>query len=111
MVMVIQSLSITIVHSIKYLFTSHPEDGELNKDMSHTDQPRAYNNNKKMLTPSGYYSLKECNRLQDQVLLVWGNPFLVLNLCLDIVDGIRQFHLQHNCLSCERINKDLHASA
>uniref|UniRef100_A0A1L8E847 Putative ubiquitin/40s ribosomal protein s27a fusion n=1 Tax=Haematobia irritans TaxID=7368 RepID=A0A1L8E847_HAEIR len=36
---------------------------------------------------------------KDQTLLVWGNTFLVLNLSLNILNGIRRFNLQCNCFS------------
>ena len=36
--------------------------------------------------------------------------FLVLDLALDIVDGVRALHLQSDGLASERLHKDLHAS-
>lgn len=36
---------------------------------------------------------------EDQALLVWRNPFLVLNLGLNIVDGIRGFDLERDGLA------------
>ena len=38
---------------------------------------------------------------EDQALLVWGNPLLVLNLGLDILDGVRRLHLQGDGLASE----------
>ena len=36
---------------------------------------------------------------EDQTLLVWGNSFLVLDLGLDVFDGIRGFNIEGNSLS------------
>ena len=63
---------------------------------------------------------------KDQTLLVRGNPaqrvnfmsqinttsiipFLVLDLCLDIVDSVRGFNLECDGLAGERFHKDLHS--
>ncbi len=35
---------------------------------------------------------------EDQALLVWWDALLVLDLALDIVDGIGGFYLESNCL-------------
>ena len=48
---------------------------------------------------------------EDQTLLVWGNTFLVLNLRLDIVDGVGRLHLKGDGLSRQRLDKDLHTTA
>lgn len=45
---------------------------------------------------------------KDQSLLVRWNTFLVLDLGLNIVDGVRGFDLQGNGLTCQSLNKDLH---
>ncbi len=42
---------------------------------------------------------------KDQTLLVGGNPFLVLNLGLNIVDGVRGLHLKGNGLTCREWNE------
>ena len=47
---------------------------------------------------------------EDETLLVRRNTLLVLNLSLDIVDGIRRFHLQGDGLSRQGLDEDLHAS-
>merc|ERR1712165_447264 len=47
---------------------------------------------------------------KDQTLLVWGDSLLVLDLCLDVLDGIARLHLQGNGLPCERLDEDLHSS-
>jgi hypothetical protein len=36
-------------------------------------------------------------------------PFLILNLGLDIVDGVGGLHLKGDGLASESLNKDLHA--
>ena len=71
-------------------------------------------------------SILELLASEDQALLIWWNtteaaselcnrgmrrgglPFFILDLCLDIVDGIGGFNLQSDGLSCERLHKDLH---
>ena len=41
---------------------------------------------------------------EDQALLVWRNALLVLDLCLNVVDGVRGLHLQGDGLAgdCEK---------
>ena len=38
------------------------------------------------------------------------STFFVLNLGLDIVNGVRRLHLQGNCLACQGLDKDLHTT-
>ena len=47
---------------------------------------------------------------KDQALLVRGDAFLVLDLRLNIVDGIRRFDLQCDGLAGEGLDKDLHTA-
>jgi hypothetical protein len=47
---------------------------------------------------------------KNQTLLIRWNPLLVLNLALDIVNGIRRFDLQGNCLARQRLDENLHAT-
>merc|ERR1719422_922740 len=48
---------------------------------------------------------------KDQPLLVWGNSFLVLDLGLDILNGIRRFNLEGDGLSSQGLDEDLHTSS
>merc|ERR1712177_104377 len=48
---------------------------------------------------------------KDQSLLIWGNSFLVLDLSLDILNGIRWFNLQGDCLASQCLDKDLHTTS
>merc|ERR1712018_277908 len=48
---------------------------------------------------------------KDQPLLVWGNSLLVLDLGLDILNGVRGLHLQGDGLASEGLDKDLHTSS
>merc|ERR1719450_364376 len=48
---------------------------------------------------------------KDQPLLVWGNSLLVLDLGLDILNGVRGLHLQGDGLASEGLHKDLHTSS
>jgi hypothetical protein len=47
---------------------------------------------------------------KDQTLLVRGDALLVLDLRLDIVDGVRRLHLQGDGLAGEGLHKDLHTT-
>jgi hypothetical protein len=47
---------------------------------------------------------------EDQALLVWGNAFLVLDLGLDVVDGVGRLDLKSNGLAGECLDKDLHTT-
>merc|ERR1712115_473276 len=48
---------------------------------------------------------------KDQSLLIWGNSFLVLDLSLDILDGVRWFNLKGDGLTSEGLDEDLHTSS
>ena len=47
---------------------------------------------------------------KDEPLLVWRDALLVLNLSLDVVDGVRRLHLKGDGLASQGLDKDLHAS-
>jgi len=47
---------------------------------------------------------------EDQALLVWGNALLVLDLGLDIVDGVGRLNLKSDGLASEGLDKDLHTT-
>lgn len=38
------------------------------------------------------------------------SPLLVLNLVLDVIDGVRRFNLECDRLASERLHEDLHVS-
>merc|ERR550517_1659941 len=44
-------------------------------------------------------------------LLVWGDALLVLDLGLDVVNGVRGFDIKSDGLACEGLDEDLHATA
>ena len=48
---------------------------------------------------------------EDQPLLVWWDPFLVLDLGLDVVDGVGALDLEGDGLSRQGLDEDLHATA
>ena len=48
---------------------------------------------------------------EDQALLVGGDALLVLNLGLDVVDGVGGLDLEGNGLAREGLNEDLHSTA
>jgi len=47
---------------------------------------------------------------KNQTLLIWGNAFLVLDLGLDILNGVGGFNLKGDGLASQSFNKDLHTS-
>jgi len=47
---------------------------------------------------------------EDQPLLIWGDSFLILDLGLDILNGVAGLNLKGDGLACEGLNEDLHAS-
>jgi len=47
---------------------------------------------------------------KDESLLVWWDTFLVLDLGLDILDGVRSFDLKSDGFASEGLDKDLHAT-
>ncbi len=48
---------------------------------------------------------------EDESLLVWGNAFLVLNLSLDVLNGVGRLNIKSDGLACEGLHEDLHATA
>ena len=47
---------------------------------------------------------------EDQPLLIWGDSLLVLDLSLDVLDGVRWFDLEGDGLASQGLDEDLHAS-
>merc|ERR1719464_241736 len=47
---------------------------------------------------------------KDQSLLIWGNSLLVLNLGLNIFDGVRSLNLKGDGFTCQGFNENLHTS-
>ena len=45
---------------------------------------------------------------EDQSLLIWGDSLLVLDLGLDILDGVRGLDLEGDGLTREGLDEDLH---
>ena len=48
---------------------------------------------------------------KDESLLIGGDSFLVLNLGLDILNGVRWFDIKSDGLSSEGLHEDLHSSS
>merc|ERR1712136_453481 len=48
---------------------------------------------------------------EDQPLLVWGDPLLILDLCLDIFNGVGGLHFQSDGLASQGLHKYLHATS
>ena len=46
----------------------------------------------------------------DQVLLVWGDALLVLDLGLDIYNGVRSFHFKSDGLAGDGLDEDQHTT-
>merc|ERR1740116_288470 len=47
---------------------------------------------------------------EDQSLLIWGDSLLVLDLGLDVLNGVGRFDLKGDGLAGEGLNEDLHTS-
>jgi len=47
---------------------------------------------------------------EDKALLIWRNSFLILNLLLNIIDGVRGLDFQSNSLTGKSLYKDLHTA-
>jgi len=47
---------------------------------------------------------------EDQSLLVWRNSFLVLDLGLHVLDGVRWLHLEGDGLASQGLDEDLHST-
>jgi len=47
---------------------------------------------------------------EDQSLLLWWNSFLVLNLRLNVGDGVIRLDIQGDGLPCKRLDEDLHGT-
>ena len=45
---------------------------------------------------------------EDKPLLVWGDSLLVLDLGLDVLDGVRGLHLKGDGLARQGLHEDLH---
>merc|ERR1712126_208906 len=48
---------------------------------------------------------------EDQSLLVWWDSLLILDLSLDVLNGIRWLNLQGDSLTSQGLNEDLHTSS
>merc|ERR1711976_748605 len=48
---------------------------------------------------------------EDQPLLIWWNSLLVLDLGLDILNGVRWLHFQGNGLTSEGLDENLHTTS
>jgi len=48
---------------------------------------------------------------EDQTLLIWRNTFLVLDLSLDILDGVGGLHLEGDGLAREGFDENLHSDS
>ena len=47
---------------------------------------------------------------EDQALLIWWNTFFVLDIGLDVVDGVAGLDIQGDSHACQNIDEDLHAN-
>merc|ERR1712002_913244 len=56
-------------------------------------------------------SVLELFTSKDQPLLVRRNAFLILDLCLHVLDGVRRLNLEGDGLTGQCLHKDLHTSS
>ena len=45
---------------------------------------------------------------EDESLLIGRDTFLVLDLCLDVLDGVRRLDVKGDCFTCEGFDEYLH---
>jgi len=57
---------------------------------------------------SSVFELFSC---EDESLLIWGNSFLVLDLCFNVFDGVSWLNIKGDCLTSESFDEDLHTSS
>ena len=48
---------------------------------------------------------------EDQALLIGGNTFLILDLSLDVLDGVGRLNIQGDGLASQGLHEDLHGTA
>merc|ERR1712025_183990 len=48
---------------------------------------------------------------KNQSLLIWGNSFLILDLGLDILNGIGRFNLKSDGFASQGLDEDLHTTS
>ena len=48
---------------------------------------------------------------EDESLLIWWDSLLVLDLCLDVLNGVCWLYIESNSLSSEGLDEDLHTSS
>ena len=56
-------------------------------------------------------SILELLSSEDKSLLVRWDPFLILDLGLHVINGVRRLHLQRDRLTREGLDKDLHTAS
>jgi len=56
-------------------------------------------------------SILELLASEDESLLVWGNSLLVLDLGLDVLDGVSGLNVEGDGLASQGLHEDLHASS
>jgi len=47
---------------------------------------------------------------EDEALLVWGNSFLILDLGLNVLNGVALLNIKGDGLSCQSFDENLHAT-
>ena len=48
---------------------------------------------------------------EDQPLLIWRDSLLILDLCLDVLNGVGGLNLKGDGLASESLDKDLHTAS
>jgi len=48
---------------------------------------------------------------EDKSLLIRRNSFFVLDLGLDVIDGVRSLNIESNGLACQSFDEDLHTTS
>merc|ERR1712115_283204 len=56
-------------------------------------------------------SVLELFSSEDQSLLIWGNSLLILDLGLDVLNGVAGLNLEGDCLASKGLDENLHSSS
>ena len=54
-------------------------------------------------------SILELLTCEDESLLIWGNTFFVLDLSLDVLNGVGLFDIKSDSFTCEGLDENLHS--
>jgi len=109
------SIALSADHLLALEFSGEGSKGWLDLDLSHTSTSESQDQVKGRLLLDVVVgegsSILELLSSEDESLLVWRDTFLVLDLGLDVLDGISWLDIKSDGLSSEGFDEDLHSSS